>query len=90
MKRPLVMSASPAAVEQARRLGVTGCLENLVQTAIEAGNVTGGFTIGREGIVRLTEHRVVVRARRVRAPGSQRKAWLPLSVERLHTRAGRA
>jgi hypothetical protein len=86
VKRALVLAASPALTEKARRLGVTGCLENAVQTAIEEGAVTGGFSLGREGIVRLVDERVVVRARRVKAPGSGRKAWSLTAVERLHTR----
>jgi hypothetical protein len=77
-RRPLVLTASPRALEQAQRLGVPGVLENLVEEAITAGR-----RLRWEG---KTLHVVVadgvaVKVKRVRAPSSGRLAWKPLAVQ---------
>jgi hypothetical protein len=86
MKRPLVLTASHAAVEQARALGVQRPLENLVEESILAGHVRG-TSVGQESPVFVGDGLVVVCAK-VRVEPSRRKGWRPVSVRRVdHRRA---
>jgi hypothetical protein len=86
-RRPLVLAATARAVDEARRLGFAGVLENAVQGAIEAGSVVGGTSRdGGEIPVLLYEHGLAVRVRRTRSRLTGRRCWLPFSVERLATR----
>ncbi len=87
MRRPLVMSATRDAVEQAKRLGFTGCLENLTEQAIQRGDVVGGTSHdGGTMVALMREHGVEVVVTRTRSPSSGRKAWLPSEVRRLRQR----
>jgi hypothetical protein len=85
VKRPLVLSASRAAIEQAEALGLRRPLENLVEEAILAGRLPDGARVGREWPVSIGDGLVCVCAK-VRVEGSRRKAWRPLAVRRLDRR----
>jgi hypothetical protein len=79
---PLILSASRAAVDQARRLGVDRPLENLVEEAIKCGDLEGGHQVGHVGGCPIPEFGVFVVLNRTRAP-SGRKAFHPIGVKRL-------
>lgn len=81
LRRPLVLAARREAVEQAARLGVAGCLENLVAAAIVDGRVVGFPRVGGTARVTLLDGGYVVEVKRVEAP-SGRKAWIPIGIER--------
>lgn len=84
MRRPLVLTASRAAVEQARALGFHGgCLENAVEGAIIAGRLPG-TSVGGEAPVNIGDGLVVICAKVKTQSG--RKGWRPLTVRRLATR----
>jgi hypothetical protein len=80
MKRPLVLGASAAVIEQARALGVMRPLENVIEESILAGRLPP-TKVGREAAVQIGDGLVVVCAK-VRMVGSGRKAWRPLAVRR--------
>lgn len=82
-RRALVLGASAKVVEQARRLGFHGVLENAVERAIAAGELHGARRHGDETPVYLREHGVVVVCRRTRSPLSGRRCWLPIACRRL-------
>jgi len=86
MKRPLVLTASHAAVEQARALGVTRPLENVIEESILAGRLPG-TSVGNEAPVNLG-HGVIAVCAKIRT-GTGRKGWKPLAVRRLDRRAAR-
>jgi hypothetical protein len=77
---PLVLSASPRAVEQAALLLPGRVLENVVHAAIGAGNLAGCRKVGGRTSVFL-DGDIVAIVERTRSP-SGRKAWRPVSVER--------
>lgn len=83
-RRPLVLAAMRAAVEQARHLGLRRCLENAVEEAIAAGCVHGEPRVRDVTRVYLDGDGLVVDVRRVLSP-TGRKAWLPVAVRRLTT-----
>jgi hypothetical protein len=83
VKRPLVLGASTAAVEQARALGVTRPLENVIEEAIIAGRLPG-TSVGNTAPVALGDGVVAVCAKVKTQSG--RKGWRPLAVRRLDRR----
>jgi hypothetical protein len=82
-RRPLVLTATRYALEQAARLLPAGeCLENLVEAAIIAGTIktTGPPKIGQAATVFLDAHQLAVQVKRTTSPLTGRKAWQPLNV----------
>jgi len=87
LRRPLIETASRRALDEAAVLLPPGViLENAVELAIASGSVHGDPGVGRTTRVFLHEHNAVVVVKRTLRPSSLRKAWQPVSVERL-TRA---
>jgi hypothetical protein len=91
MRRPprdvLVLSASEKAQRQAAALDFHGVLENQVERALRAGDVSGGtWRIGQDVWVLLREHGIRVKAK-LALTRSGRRAWIPLQCERLDRRA---
>jgi hypothetical protein len=84
VKTPRVLTASAAVIEQARALGVTRPLENLVEEAILRGDLPP-TKVGRQAPVRIGDGLVVVCAKLKTESG--RKAWRPLVVRRPERRA---
>ena len=82
--RPLVLAASEVARQEAKRLGVTRPLENLVHEAISTGRIASEPGVGRHTSV-YVDPDLVVRVLRTRSPGSGRRAWLPIGVGRTRT-----
>jgi hypothetical protein len=78
---PLVLSATPQTLEEARRLGVTGCLENAILAGLGNGVQARGRGIGEIGRVAIGGG-FVVDVERVRTP-SGRRAWRPIAVGRI-------
>jgi len=76
-KLPLVVSATPRATKQARKLGVPGILECRVREQILAGKMTQAHKDGQIAYVTVGDVRVAVQV--VHKNG--RKAWAPLSCE---------
>jgi hypothetical protein len=78
--RPLVLTASERAVEQARALGIERPLENVVAEALIAGGSRPSLPYVNERPVHLGDG-VVVLCARVKT-GNGRRAWKPLRIER--------
>jgi len=80
--KPLVATALPKAIAQAKRHGLSGCLENRVEAALEAGRVDpGDRSAGRVASVCLDG--LVVQLRPVSSPlGTRRRAFQPTTVYR--------
>lgn len=78
-RRPLVLSATRAASERARELGVSGVLENVVEREIAGGNVSHRPT-GPHDLAKVpVAPGVLALVAAARAP-SGRRAWQPVDV----------
>jgi hypothetical protein len=78
--RLLIVSASPAAIADAERLGFQGVLENAVEDGIVRGFKYGAnsFDQTRRDTVILPDHGIEVQLRRARSSNGKR-AWRPVS-----------
>ncbi|MFL5943684.1 MAG: hypothetical protein ACJ75L_10520 [Gaiellaceae bacterium] len=82
--RPLVLAATNTALEQARRLGVSGCLENRVEETLRTvGPATRDNRVGRRSSVLLRQFGVLVVCERVLSPMSSKKGWRPVECRRI-------
>jgi hypothetical protein len=84
----LVLGASAKVLDQARRLGFTGVLENEVQAAIVAGQIRrhGARKVGDTTGVFLRDWGLLVIVKRTVSPLSGRKCWVPIECRRLEQR----
>jgi hypothetical protein len=84
VKPLLVLAAPQQVIADARALGVTRPVENVIEESIRAGRLPSA-SVGAEWPVRLLDGVIVV-CKKVRVEPSGRTGWKPLAVRNLERR----